>query len=144
MDNKIITAVLFKKTKKKKTESYALLNIVTSTTVKNASADIHVELCGLADYTAFENQLIEANTGSTVETINGAKITSMDEYYASIKSSQPDGFILGIVDGLHRVFTLHSLAISRWSDISAVKSRMSIKLFLLKVCIIVVLPLKID
>ena len=50
MDNNIITAVLFKKTKKKTTESYALSNIVTSTTVKKASADIHVELCSLEDY----------------------------------------------------------------------------------------------
>ena len=139
MDNNIITAVLFKKTKRKTTESFALSNIVTSTTIKNASADIHVELCSLADYSAFEDQLIEANAGSTVETVNGANITSMDEYHESIKSSKADVFILGIVDGLHRVFTLHSLALSSWSDISTVKSKMSIKLFLLKVCITVVI-----
>ena len=74
-----------------------------------------------------------------VETVNGTKITSMDEYYANIESSQPDVFILGIVDGLHRVFTLHSLALSSWSDISTVKSKISIKLFLLKVCITIVI-----
>jgi len=54
MENNIITAVLFKKTKKKKPESYALSNIVISTTVKNASADIHIELCGLADYSSWK------------------------------------------------------------------------------------------
>jgi len=142
MDNNIITAVLFKKTKKKTTESFALSNIVTSTTIKNASADIHVELCSLADYSAFEDQLIEANAGSTVDTVNGANITSMDEYHESIKSSQPpqaDVFILGIVDGLHRVYTLHSLALKNWSDLRTVESKMSIKLFLLKVCITVVI-----
>ena len=123
MDNNIITAVLFKKTKKKTTESFALSNIVTSTTIKNASADHHVELCSLADYSAFQNQLIEANEGSTVQTVNGGEITSMDEYYESIKSSQPEVFILGIVDGLHRVFMLHSLALHSWTYISSVKSK---------------------
>jgi len=63
----------------------------------------------------------------------------MDEYYANIESSQLDVFILGIVDGLHCVFTLHSLALSSWSDISTVKSKISIKLFLLKVCITIVI-----
>jgi len=139
MDNNIITAVLFKKTRNKTSNSFALSNIVTSTTIKNASADIHVELCSSADYSAFEDQLIEANEGSTVQTVNGVEITTMDEYYASIKSSQADVFILGIVDGLHRVFTLHSLALNSWNDISSVKSKMSIKLFLMKVCITVVI-----